>query len=142
MLKINWGSRVGYSIEDKLLEKRMACNYSAHNRKVRVNNNADVEAHYDYKLVRIGIMALESAGENRKSIKLISSVLTKFKNFMRVSYGASKKNMVVKQKIGRRVEENKTSAIMWRDPSCLILNYVEQIKIGIENKYPIRDLNE
>ena len=92
ILKENYGSRSGYSMENVMLEKRTACDCNMHNRKVTPYIITDLEALYDGQPRGIGWIALEAAGVYTKLIKLTSKISNNFEHFACASWGISKES--------------------------------------------------
>ena len=92
ILKKNYGSRSGYSMENVLLEKRTACDFSMHNRKVTPYSITDLEALYNGQPPDIGGIVLEAAGVYMKLIKLTSKTSNNFEHFTCASCGISKES--------------------------------------------------
>ena len=66
ILKFNFGSRKGYSIDNALLEKRLLYDSSIITRKKSTYVVTDLVAYYDRQLLHIEILVMESVEIDRK----------------------------------------------------------------------------
>ena len=88
--KYNYRSRLYYSIEDMLLEKRLMCNNSLLNGKRTIHNMTDLKSCYDQQLAEIGSIVQELVGVERLLIKLVTKLLPVMEYYIYISYRASK----------------------------------------------------
>ena len=80
ILKSNYGSRPGYSIEDAILEKRLVFDKSLVTGRHNIYTLTDLHAAYDRQLSKIGSIVKESVGVESKPIMLITKVMPMMEN--------------------------------------------------------------
>ena len=90
ILKFNYGSRKGYSIEEVLLEKRLLCDISIRDCHKMVHAITNLELCYDQQLCNMASMVEESVGIDCNGMKLIAKVLPILNHYVCTGFGMSK----------------------------------------------------
>ena len=75
IVKSNYRSRLDYSINDIILEKRLVFDNSMIIGEHNICNIIDLQLCYDRKRTEIGLIVQESVGVQRKAIKIVTKVL-------------------------------------------------------------------
>ena len=118
--KNNYGSRLGYSIQDAILEKRQVFDYSLVTRVHYIYALIYLQLAHDRQLSKMGSMLKESVGVESKPIMLITKVMPIMENYVCTAFGVSKECYGGRKMIlAGTGQGNVVSGNTCRDSSCL-----------------------
>ena len=126
LLQFNYGSRVNYSIETAILEKRLMYDIAVRDGKPILHNISDLKVYYNRQLPNLDCMIEEAVGINREASKIFAEVLPIMNHYVCTDFGISKtayRNN--REKLGGTGQGNSLSGAICRDTSCLIFKYLE-----------------
>ena len=127
ILKHDYGSRKGYSIELVLLEKRLIFDLVKKAEEVFSYTACDLESCYNIKFPDKGGIVEESMGSNRRSIKLSTKMLPKCKHCIGTTHSANIDYCGGSANdVGVTGQRNVLSSCVCRDTSCFIFKELEK----------------
>ena len=125
--KSNYGSRLDYSIDNFILEKRLVLDNSIIIGKYNICNITDLQLYYNRQLVEIGLIVQESIGIQRKLIKLLIKVLLVMQHFVYTSFGISSISYGGNNEVQARAGQgNVVSVNICRDSLYLIIKEIKK----------------
>ena len=124
--KVNYGSRKTYAIESAILEKWLTADNSLLLDNLISYHLINLQAYYDRKLAKVEGILEESAGRERKVLKLISRVILNWNHYVstlfeisRLYYGSEDNHLT------GTGQGNGFLGDTCRDILCLIMKQIE-----------------
>jgi len=131
--KYNFGSRRNYSIDTALLEKRLIYDASIKNEELHIHNMTDLEACYDRQLPKVSGLIQEAVGVDRKCIKMIMRVITKFRHHICTNHRISETYYGDdEEELAGNGQGNLFTGAAYQDQSCRGFKNLEQKDLGVK----------
>ena len=133
--KSNHGSRKNYSIENVILEKRLAMGKSLISCKKTISHLTDLKSCYDWQLANIGGSIEESIGRDQDVMKMLTKLMQRWKHCVSAACGISEEYHGENEcKLAGTGQRNKFTGDVCRDASCIIIKVLENEKLGMKFK--------